>query len=87
MIDAYVLTKSTICSLGNILRMHLGVSQEPPKLDFARLGEPLVCPPDSHSIPSGSLRYPERAKELFEKAEATAKAKYERLVKFVDFYS
>ncbi|MBO7196787.1 MAG: pyruvate:ferredoxin (flavodoxin) oxidoreductase, partial [Clostridia bacterium] len=31
--------------------------------------------------------FPERAKELFEKAEATAKAKYERLVKFVDFYS
>ena len=42
---------------------------------------------DCHSIPSVSLRYPERAKELFEKAEATAKAKYERLVKFVDFYS
>ena len=32
-------------------------------------------------------QFPERAKELFEKAEATAKAKYERLVKFVDFYS
>ena len=31
--------------------------------------------------------FPERAKALFEKAEATAKAKYERLVKFVDFYS
>ena len=31
--------------------------------------------------------FPERAKELFEKAEATAKAKYERLVKFVEFYS
>ena len=34
---------------------------------------------DCHSAPSVSLRY-------FEKAEATAKAKYERLVKFVDFY-
>ena len=34
-----------------------------------------------------ALHYPERAKELFEKAEATAKAKYERLKKFVDFYS
>ena len=44
-------------------------------------------PPDSHSIPSVSLRYPERAKALFEKAEATAKAKYDRLVKLVDFYS
>ena len=31
--------------------------------------------------------FPERAKELFEKAEATAKAKYERLKKLVDFYS
>ena len=31
--------------------------------------------------------FPERAKALFEKAEATAKAKYERLKKFVDFYS
>ena len=47
-------------------------------------------PPDCHSIPSrrfASLHYPERAKELFEKAEATAKAKYERLKKLVDFYS
>ena len=34
-----------------------------------------------------AMAFPERAKELFEKAEATAKAKYERLVKFVDFYS
>ena len=33
------------------------------------------------------LRYPERAQELFAKAEATAKAKYERLKKMVDFYS
>ena len=32
-------------------------------------------------------QFPERAKELFEKAEATAKAKYERLKKLVDFYS
>ena len=33
------------------------------------------------------LRYPERAQELFAKAEATAKAKYERLKKLVDFYN
>jgi len=32
-------------------------------------------------------QFPERAKELFAKAEATAKAKYERLKKLVDFYS
>ena len=32
-------------------------------------------------------QFPERAKELFAKAEANAKAKYERLKKFVDFYS
>ena len=31
--------------------------------------------------------FPERAAELFEKAEANAKAKYERLVKLGDFYS
>ncbi len=31
--------------------------------------------------------FPERAKELFAKAEATAKAKYERLKKLVDFYN
>ncbi len=31
--------------------------------------------------------FPERAKELFAKAEANAKAKYERLVKLGDFYS
>ena len=31
--------------------------------------------------------FPERAKELFEKAENTAKAKFERLEKMVDFYS
>ena len=30
--------------------------------------------------------FPERAQELFAKAEATAKAKYERLKKFVEFY-
>ncbi len=32
-------------------------------------------------------QFPERAKELFAKAEATAKAKYERLQKLVDFYN
>ncbi len=32
-------------------------------------------------------QFPERAKELFAKAEATAKAKYARLQKLVDFYS
>ena len=37
-------------------------------------------PPDCHSTPSVSLRY-------FEKAEQTAKAKYERLKKLVDFYN
>ncbi len=31
--------------------------------------------------------FPERAKELFEKAEADAKAKYKRLKKFVEFYN
>ena len=31
--------------------------------------------------------FPERAKELFAKAEETAKAKYERLKKMVDFYN
>ena len=31
--------------------------------------------------------FPERANELFAKAEATAKAKYERLKKLVDFYN
>jgi pyruvate-ferredoxin/flavodoxin oxidoreductase len=31
--------------------------------------------------------FPERAKELFAKAEANAKAKYERLKKLGDFYS
>ncbi len=34
-----------------------------------------------------ALRYPERAKELFAKAEETAKAKYERLKKLVEFYN
>ena len=37
-------------------------------------------PPDCHSIPSVSLRY-------FAKAEETAKAKYERLKKLVEFYN
>ncbi len=32
-------------------------------------------------------QFPERAKELFEKAEATAKAKYEKLVHLVEFYN
>ncbi len=32
-------------------------------------------------------QFPERAKELFAKAEATAKAKYERLKKLVEFYN
>ena len=31
--------------------------------------------------------FPERAKELFNKAEANAKAKYERLKKLGDFFS
>ena len=31
--------------------------------------------------------FPERAKELFEKATETAKAKYEHLKKLADFYS
>ena len=34
-----------------------------------------------------AFRYPERAQELFAKAEATAKAKYERLKKLVEFYN
>ena len=37
-------------------------------------------PPDCHSIPSVSLRY-------FAKAEETAKAKFERLKKLVEFYN
>jgi pyruvate-ferredoxin/flavodoxin oxidoreductase len=32
-------------------------------------------------------QFPERAKELFAKAEETAKAKYERLKKLVEFYN
>jgi pyruvate-ferredoxin/flavodoxin oxidoreductase len=32
-------------------------------------------------------QFPERAQELFAKAEANAKAKYERLVKFTALYS
>ncbi len=49
---------------------------------------------DYQAFINGEARYtrlaqafPERAKELFEKAEKAAKAKYERLKKFVDFYS
>ena len=34
-----------------------------------------------------AMQFPERAKELFAKAEETAKAKYERLKKLVDFYN
>ena len=49
----FVRTGGLACGLG-----HLGISQEPPKLDFARFGEPLVCPPDCYSTPSVSLRYP-----------------------------
>ena len=32
-------------------------------------------------------QFPERAQALFEKAEATAKVKFERLKKLVDFYN
>ncbi|MBQ7387755.1 MAG: hypothetical protein IJW03_06280, partial [Clostridia bacterium] len=32
-------------------------------------------------------QFPERAEELFAKAEETAKAKYERLKKLVEFYN
>ena len=49
---------------------------------------------DYQAFITGEARYtrlaqafPERAKVLFEKAEAAAKAKYERLKKLVDFYS
>ena len=49
---------------------------------------------DYQAFINGEARYtrlaqsfPERAEELFKKAEETAKAKYERLKKFVDFYS
>ena len=49
---------------------------------------------DYQAFIKGEARYtrlaqqdPERAQALFEKAEATAKAKYERLVKLGDFYS
>ncbi len=49
---------------------------------------------DYQAFIKGEARYtrlaqqdPERAAALFEKAEATAKAKYERLVKLGDFYS
>ena len=49
---------------------------------------------DYQAFINGEARYtrlaqafPERAKELFEKAEATAKAKYERLKKLVEFYN
>ena len=34
-----------------------------------------------------AMAFPERAQELFAKAEETAKAKYERLKKMVDFYA
>ncbi len=49
---------------------------------------------DYQAFINGEARYtrlaqafPERAKELFEKAEKAAKAKYERLKKFVEFYN
>ena len=49
---------------------------------------------DYQAFIKGEARYtrlaqqdPERAEALFQKAEATAKAKYERLVKLGDFYS
>ena len=49
---------------------------------------------DYQAFINGEARYtrlaqafPERAKELFAKAEATAKAKYERLKKLVEFYN
>ena len=49
---------------------------------------------DYQAFINGEARYtrlaqsfPERAKVLFEKAEATAKAKYERLKKLVEFYN
>jgi len=49
---------------------------------------------DYQAFITGEARYtrlaqafPERAAELFEKAEKAAKAKYERLKKFVDFYN
>ena len=49
---------------------------------------------DYQAFINGEARYtrlaqafPERAKVLFAKAEATAKAKYERLKKLVDFYN
>jgi len=49
---------------------------------------------DYKSFITGETRYsrlqqqfPERAEELFDKAEAAAKAKYERLVKMVDLYA
>ncbi|MBQ8321288.1 MAG: pyruvate:ferredoxin (flavodoxin) oxidoreductase [Clostridia bacterium] len=49
---------------------------------------------DYQAFINGEARYtrlaqafPERAEELFAKAEATAKAKYERLKKLVEFYS
>ena len=49
---------------------------------------------DYHFFINGEARYtrlaqqfPERAKELFAKAEETAKAKYERLKKLVEFYN
>ena len=49
---------------------------------------------DYQAFITGEARYtrlaqafPERAQELFEKAEKAAKAKYERLKKLVEFYN
>ena len=61
------------------------------KSEFVTFKEPTG---DYQAFINGEARYtrlaqsfPERAEELFQKAEATAKAKYERLKKLVDFYS
>ena len=71
------------------------VKDEPPRSNLrSRAGEqaPRHASLDYHFFINGEARYtrlaqqfPERAKELFEKAEQTAKAKYERLKKLVDF--
>jgi pyruvate-ferredoxin/flavodoxin oxidoreductase len=49
---------------------------------------------DYQAFINGEARYtrlaqafPERAEELFAKAEANAKAKYERLLRLVEFYN
>ena len=73
------------------------VLDEPPRSNLrSRAGEraPRHASLDYHSFINGEARYtrlaqqfPERAKELFEKAEQTAKAKYERLKKLVEFYN